>query len=142
MGCIAYFYIYLGHIMQKNIIYLSHVTFRSTVRCHILRKLPIFDLTRGVKNFKMGHFRTIWKKQPHVALRICIYEGNMRLLFSICQYKCPILKFLTLFYFRDMFYFQKVHIICVIIKSLFIEKIIGLASFLSSFWPNNLVSVF
>ena len=42
--------------MQEIIIYLSHVTFKSTVKCHILRKMPIFNLTCGVKNFKMGHF--------------------------------------------------------------------------------------
>ena len=42
--------------MYKNIIYLSLVTFRSTVTCHTLRKLPIFDLTCGAKNFKMGIF--------------------------------------------------------------------------------------
>ena len=41
--------------MQKIIIYLSHVTFKSTVTCHILGELPLFDLTRGVKNFKLGH---------------------------------------------------------------------------------------
>ena len=56
LGCKAYFSIHLGHIIYKNLIYLSHVTFRSTVTCHILRKLSIFGLTRGVKNFKMRHF--------------------------------------------------------------------------------------
>ena len=66
----------------------------------------------------------------------------MRPLFSICQSKCPILKFLTPPYFRDMCYFHKVGIHCVIIKCTFIKKIMGLEPILNSFWPNLLVSIF
>ena len=87
-------------------------------------------------------FGTIWKKRPHVALGNCIYEGNMRPLFWICQNKCPILKFLTPPYFRDMCYFRKIGIHCVIIKCTFIKKIMGLAPILNSFWPNLLASIF
>ena len=64
----------------------------------------------------------------------------MRPLFSICQFKCPILKFLTPPYFRDVAYFCKVGIHCVIIKCTFIKKIMGSAPILNSFWPNLLMS--
>ena len=60
-------------------------------------------------------------------------DFSMRPLFSICQNKCPIWKFLTPPYFRDMCYFRKVGIHCVIIKCTFIKKIMGLAPILNSF---------
>ena len=66
----------------------------------------------------------------------------MRPLFSICQYKCPNLKFLTPPYFRDMRYFRKVGIHCVIIKCTFLKQIMGLTPILNSFRPNLLVSIF
>ena len=121
MGCKAYFYIYLGHIMQKIIIYLSHIRCRSTVTCHILRKLSIFHLTCGVTKFKMGNFFGQFEK-----------DGDM----------LPILNFPIPPYFCDMCYFCNVRIYHLTIKRTFIKEIIGLVPILSSFLPNLLLSIF
>ena len=88
LGCIAYFYIYLGHIMQKNIIYLSHVTYHMShcnVKCHIMRKISFFTGLAVSKSSRWAFFR-YFKNNGHML------PSDITFLRKTCGYFFKIFK--------------------------------------------------
>ena len=122
-------------------LYLSHVTFCSSVTCHILKILKKIAW-KAASNF--SNTASFLKLGPNP--RVKIFEIELRRFWredlSLTSKIKPCLKNWTPPYFCDMFYFRKVSLHHIFFLDTFIKKIIGLEQFLISFWPNLLVSIF